>query len=102
MRALLFAVAMAVAPLASAHGEKSHAETGIDYSKAEEHPFGRAADPKMAKRTIRVDMTDQMRFHPAEITVKRGEVVRFVPVNKGEVMHEMVLGRMQDLKEHAV
>jgi uncharacterized cupredoxin-like copper-binding protein len=101
MRALLCAMAMAVAPLASAHGEKAHATEGIDYSKTEEHAFGRAADPKKAKRTVRVDMTDQMRFHPAEITVKRGEVVRFVPVNKGQLMHEMVLGRMEDLKAHA-
>ena len=46
-------------------------------------PFGRAGDPKKAKRTVRVDMTDQMRFHPAEITVKRGDVVRFVPVEQG-------------------
>ena len=101
MRALLFAIAMAAAPLASAHGEKSDAQKGVDDSKAEEHAFGRAADPKKAKRTVRVEMTDQMRFHPTEITVKRGEIVRFVPVNKGQVMHEMVLGRMQDLKEHA-
>jgi uncharacterized cupredoxin-like copper-binding protein len=27
--------------------------------------------------------------------------VRFVPVNKGQVMHEMVLGTMDDLKKHA-
>ena len=46
-------------------------------------------------------MTDQMRFHPAEITVKRGEIVRFVPVNNGQVMHEMVLGTMDELKKHA-
>ena len=101
MRVLLFAIAIAVAPLAAAHGEKPHAEKAIDYSKAEEHAFGRAANPKKAKRTVRVDMTDQMRFHPAEITVKRGEVVRFVPVNKGQVLHEMVLGTMDDLKKHA-
>jgi uncharacterized cupredoxin-like copper-binding protein len=86
---------------AFAHGEKPHAGKGIDYSKAEQTPFGRAADPKKAKRTVRVEMTDQMRFLPAEITVKRGEVVRFVPVNKGQVMHEMVLGTMDELKKHA-
>jgi len=83
------------------HGEKPHAGKGIDYSKAEQTPFGRAADPKKAKRTVRVEMTDQMRFLPAEITVKRGEVVRFVPVNKGQVLHEMVLGTMDELKKHA-
>jgi uncharacterized cupredoxin-like copper-binding protein len=83
------------------HGEKPPAGKGIDYSRAEQMPFGRAADPKKAKRTVRVEMTDQMRFHPAEITIKRGEVVRFIPVNKGQVLHEMVLGTMDELKKHA-
>lgn len=101
MRILSFALAMTLAPLAVAHAEKPHAEKAIDYTKTEEHVFGRAANPKKAKRTVRVDMTDQMRFHPAEITVKRGEIVRFVPVNKGQVPHEMVLGTIDDLKKHA-
>lgn len=84
-----------------AHGEKSQAQPKFDYSKAEETPFGRAADPGKAKRTIRVEMTDAMRFSPAELTVKQGETVRFVVANKGKVLHEMVLGTMHDLKEHA-
>ena len=63
--------------------------------------FGRPADPRKAQRTIRIEMTDDMRFVPAEIRVKRGEVVRFVPVNKGKVMHELVLGTLDDLKRHA-
>jgi len=67
----------------------------------EEASFGRAADPRKAKRTVRVDMTDAMRFAPAAIRVKRGEVIRFVPTNRGQVMHEMVLGRLDDLKQHA-
>jgi uncharacterized cupredoxin-like copper-binding protein len=98
---LTAAILAAAAGNAMAHGETPHAGKGIDYSKAELTPFGRAADPKKAKRTVRVEMSDQMRFHPAEITVKRGEVVRFVPVNKGQVMHEMVLGTMDELKKHA-
>jgi uncharacterized cupredoxin-like copper-binding protein len=101
MRALLFAIVMAAAPLAPAHDENSDRQKGTDYSKAEEHAFGRAADPQKARRTVRVDMTDQMRFHPAEITVKRGEIVRLVPANKGQLLHEMVLGTMDDLKRHA-
>jgi uncharacterized cupredoxin-like copper-binding protein len=89
------------AGVAFAHGDKPHAAKAADYSRAEETPFGRAADPRKAKRTIRVEMNDQMRFVPAEIMVKRGETVRFVPSNKGQVMHEMVLGTMADLKAHA-
>ena len=62
---------------------------------------GKPADPAKASRTIRVEMADTMRFTPAEITVKRGETVRFVATNKGQVMHEMVLGTMKDLRAHA-
>jgi uncharacterized cupredoxin-like copper-binding protein len=98
MMKFLLVVAIAYAPLAMAHGDKPGV---VDYSKAEQHAFGRAADPKKAKRTVRVEMTDQMRFAPAELTVKRGDIVRFVPVNKGKVLHEMVLGTMRDLKQHA-
>ena len=101
MKRTLIALSLAtVASIAFAH-DKPHATANVDYSKAEETPFGRAADPKRAKRTIRVEMTDQMRFIPARITVAQGEIVRFVPVNKGQVMHEMVLGTMDELKKHA-
>jgi uncharacterized cupredoxin-like copper-binding protein len=77
------------------------AQHGGHHSTNEDTPFGRGADSGQAKRTVRLEMSDQMRFTPAEITVKRGEIVRFVPVNKGQVMHEMVLGTMSDLKKHA-
>jgi uncharacterized cupredoxin-like copper-binding protein len=98
MKALLFAFAVLMPTFALAHGDSSKA---VDYSRAEETAFGRAADPKKARRTVRVEMNDLMRFHPAELTVKRGEIVRFVPVNKGQVLHEMVLGTLDELKAHA-
>ena len=96
----LVAIAFAAGAV-MAHDKKTHAAKRIDYSKAEQKPFGVAADPAKAKRTIRVDMSDEMRFTPAAITVKQGEVVRFVAHNKGKVLHEMVLGTMDELKEHA-
>jgi uncharacterized cupredoxin-like copper-binding protein len=101
MKKLLMAVLLAYAPLAPGHGENAGAAAVIDYAKAEPKPFGIAADPRMAKRSIRVDLTDDMRFTPSEITVRRGEVVRFVAANKGQVLHEMVLGTMGELKAHA-
>jgi uncharacterized cupredoxin-like copper-binding protein len=51
-------------------------------------------------RTVRVDMTDAMRFTPASIAVKQGETIRFVVANSGKVKHEMVLGTQKELKEH--
>ena len=82
-----------------AHGEgKKQLQRKIN---SEEHAFGREGDPKRVKRTIHVDMSDKMRFTPSEITVKRGDTVRFVVKNSGKVMHEMVLGTMDELRKHA-
>ncbi len=67
----------------------------------EETAFGREGDPKKVSRTVKVDMSDRMRFTPAELAVKQGETVRFGVKNSGKVMHEMVLGTMDELKEHA-
>lgn len=99
MKSLILVLTLGFAPLALAHGDK--APKGYDYSKAEAKPFGIAADPAKAKRTVRIDMSDAMRFTPPEIAVRRNEVVRFVAANKGQVLHEMVLGTMDELKKHA-
>jgi uncharacterized cupredoxin-like copper-binding protein len=37
-------------------------------------------------------MTDDMRFSPSHFSVKKGETLRLRVVNKGLLMHEMVLG----------
>ena len=85
--------------LAYAHGDPQQPPK-IDYSRVEEQAFGRAADPKRASRTIRIVMSDAMRYTPSEITVRHGETVRFVLQNKGKVMHEFVLGTLQELRAH--
>jgi len=46
-------------------------------------------------------MSDEMRFSPETVTVKRGETIRFVVKNAGELRHEMTLGTMEELVEHA-
>lgn len=62
--------------------------------------IGKPGVAAKATRTIHVDMTDAMRFTPADITVKQGETVRFVIRNSGVLKHEFVLGTEQELKEH--
>jgi uncharacterized cupredoxin-like copper-binding protein len=92
MKFLTFLLGIMIAPAGWAdqsHARHAHAA------------FGEPADAKQAKRSVRIAMSDAMRFAPAQITVKRGETLRFVPVNDGRVMHEMVLGTMHDLKAHA-
>lgn len=99
---VLVAAAAVVTFNASAHTDTSHAAPQkFDASKVEDTPFGKQGDPKKVTRTIRVGMNDKMRFHPQTISVKKGETIRFVVANKGAVLHEMVLGTPQALKEHA-
>jgi len=84
---ILGAVLLALAsPAVQAHGDQHAAP---------------AARTSAAARTIQIEMSDQMRFTPSRVSVKRGETVRFEVVNKGAVMHEMVIGTMADLKQHA-
>jgi uncharacterized cupredoxin-like copper-binding protein len=116
---------MSLVSAAFGHGDSGHGKPkAIDYSKAEETPFGRAGNPNDASRTIRVEMEDTMHFYAVatapgqrtitdvrpgtaphgmsgDIVVKRGETVRFLVRNDGKVMHEMVIGGMEELKEHA-
>lgn len=100
--AFAFALAMPASVSAFAHGGEPHGKRpAIDYAQAEEKAFGRAADPAKAGRTVTIDMRDSMRFSPDEITVKRGEVVKFVIRNRGGIMHELVIGTPAELREHA-
>ena len=69
--------------------------------KKEQKPWGIAGDAKSAKRTIEIAMSDSMRFTPSSVEVKQGETVRFVVTNKGQVLHEMVIGDKKTLDEHA-
>ncbi|WP_280156332.1 cupredoxin family protein [Piscinibacter sp. XHJ-5] len=87
-----------------AHETSAHpasAPRRFDASKVEGTPFGRQGDPRKVSRTIRVAMSDDMRFTPSHIVVRRGETVRLVAANRGQVLHELVLGTEQALEEHA-
>jgi len=84
------------------HDEKTdHGSMPGHQAMSSEKAFGRPAAPKNATRSIAIGMSDVLRFSPTEISVKKGETVRFVVKNSGKTMHEMVLGTMEDLKEHA-
>jgi uncharacterized cupredoxin-like copper-binding protein len=97
---VLVAAALTGLAAANAHGPERHAPAGpnLDMVKT---AFGQTGDPKQVNRTLRVDMSDAMRFTPEQITVRKGETVRFLVRNGGKVMHEFVLGTDEELSKHA-
>lgn len=99
--ALLIAVAAASAASGAvlAHGTQTHDE-GPNLEMVEK-AFGRTGDAKKVTRTIRISGHDTMRYSPSQITVKQGETIRFVVSNRGKLLHEIVLGTMAELREHA-
>ena len=99
---LLGATMTFMAGTAMAHGDKPDAGSATKSAvKAEQKPFGIAGNPAKVTRTVRMDLSDEMRFHPSVLQVKRGETVRFVVANSGKVLHEMVIGTLAELQEHA-
>ena len=64
---------LAFAPPVLAHGD-SHGAAKPAKARAmsaEEHSFGRQGDPAKVTRTVVVDMSDAMRFSPAEVRVRK-------------------------------
>ncbi|MGO4999344.1 cupredoxin domain-containing protein [Oceanisphaera sp. W20_SRM_FM3] len=88
--------------LAMAAGEHGDHQ-GHDMAAMQQHMQGVGMPGKAAdvSRTIEVVMMDNMRFSPEQIEVKAGETVRLFIKNAGKAAHELVLGDMASLKEHA-
>ena len=102
----LHACAFAVLSLASvavvAHGDEDPAKPRRhDDGKVEATAFGQEGRPGQVVRTIQVDMADNMRFTPSDVTVRKGETIKFVVHNSGQVLHEMVLGTKDSIAQHA-
>jgi len=97
---LAFAMTLAALPVAAlAHGDAPRKAAAAQ--PMVETGFGRTGDSRKAVRTVRVEMSDRMRFNPDTLEAKQGDTVRFVVRNSGKTMHEMVLGTMKELKDHA-
>ncbi len=62
---------------------------------------GRPGELDKVTRIIEVTMDDSMRFAPDQLKFSAGETVRFVVSNTGRIRHEMVIGSVGELQEHA-
>ena len=98
---MLIATAMSItASGALAHGDEDHKKASAPVKK-EQKEWGIAGDAKDVKRTIKLSMSDMMRFTPDKIDVKQGQTVRISLRNTGKILHEMVIGTKKELDEHA-
>jgi uncharacterized cupredoxin-like copper-binding protein len=103
-RQLLHTLALFAAPAllptaVRAHGD-SHASGSREVVR-EQKPWGIAAAPAEARRRIDIRMDDKMRFTPSHIEVREGETVRLRISNRGQLLHELVIGTREELQAHA-
>lgn len=98
----LFVVA-AVATLTSTAALAGPGAAGHSHSH-ESFSAGQPGDPKKPARVVQVTMREgdgKMMFIPERVEVKRGEQVRFVLRNNGELEHEFVLASTEENLKHA-
>ena len=66
-----------------------------------ETEFGRFDTSLHPTIKINISMSDEMRFTPSTIKVKKGDIVEFHHTNHGNLLHEFVLGTVSSLTHHA-
>ena len=84
-----------------AGGSHDHDHSNKAGSGLIEIEFGKYGTQMHPTFTIEISMSDDMRFTPATIQVKQGDIVEFIHANEVQLMHEFVLGTLQSLNEHA-
>ena len=90
--ASLFAFAAAALPVSSHSHDAAHFSAG------------EPGDPKKPARVVLINMREgdgKMMFMPDRVEIKRGEQVRFMLSNSGELDHEFVLATTEENLKHA-
>jgi uncharacterized cupredoxin-like copper-binding protein len=90
------ALMLAISPALAGPGGAGHAH--------ESFSAGAPGNPKRPARVINVTMQEgagKMLFAPDRLEIKRGEQVRFVLTNVGELDHEFVLATTAENLKHA-
>ena len=92
-RTLIAVLAMLVWPAAAI------ADPGHDGERA----YGEPGNPKKPARVVQVVMREadgKMEFLPNRVEIKKGEQVKFMLRNNGELDHELVLGTLAENLKH--
>jgi uncharacterized cupredoxin-like copper-binding protein len=95
---ILIAAASTPGAALAGPGGKGHSHAHSEFSA------GEPGDPKKPARIIQVTMQEgdgKMMFLPARLEIKRGEQVKFMLRNNGELDHEFILASTEENVKHA-
>ncbi len=95
---LAVALATAIGPAAAAPGASGHAHDDVAFSA------GEPGNPKRPAQVIMITMREgdgKMLFFPDRLEIRKGEQVRFILRNNGELEHEFVLATTEENIKHA-
>ncbi len=77
----------------------------VGHTHGAETAYGVPGDPKKPARVVNVTMREtddgKMLFSPDRISVKKGEQIRFVLRNNGQLDHEIVVATLEENLKHA-
>jgi len=99
MKKRLFLVAALIALPAVALAQHKH-----DHNHSHDFAAGEPGDAKKPAKIVQVEMFEKdgkMLFVPARLEVKKGDQVKFMLRNTGELDHEFVLGTTAENLAHA-
>lgn len=78
---------------------------GVAHSHDGDTAYGEPGDPSKPARVVNVVMREadgKMLFSPDRLEVRKGEQIRFVVRNNGELEHEIVVATFEENEKHAI
>jgi uncharacterized cupredoxin-like copper-binding protein len=97
-------IALFAATLLSASALAGEDPAGHKHSHGQSFSAGEPGDPKKPSKIVQVTMGERdgkMLFVPARLEVKKGDQIKFLLRNNGELEHEFVLASTADNLKHA-
>jgi uncharacterized cupredoxin-like copper-binding protein len=93
-------ISLSFASYASGSGGHSHGQDDHGKNNAASS-VGKPANPNSATKTIHVSLLDTMRYQfEPKLSIRSGEVVRFILNNKGQIRHEFSIGNAEEQHKH--
>lgn len=98
---LVFLVPLAVVAGGSDSGGHHHDDSAEHSQDGHASAVGSPAGAESVTQTIHVDLLDTMRFAFNEsLSLKHGDVVRFIVKNRGKIRHEFSIGNESEQDAH--